>query len=287
MAVTSSLWSLRRFSPIKKAGLSLVRKAHNLRPISLTSDMAQISDGLWVGRNKHKLETHAGPEQTEGVSDPCSLVVAVVILAQLRHHQGLQTLPAFLDFKWAFDCANIPGMLVACFAAGIGGIDWLLMDDIMRSDKQCLQLHSFLSCIFAFVAGTAQGRTFSVHVFNALLKHLRGEIMVSVPSGINAQLPPFALSTLQVATSICLSVKGVPPFTCVPLLKEPAGNIVRLAGGEPWPRAAALTIQYLTELRFESDRPCWSSLGRLGSARSSMSMIPPWLVHLSALWHVS
>ena len=129
----------------------MVRKVSCLRPISLCCDMAQVIDALWLGRNADRLECFFGHSQTGGVSDPLSLVLALVIHAQLRAYQGMPTYWALLDQKWAFDVAIFEGMLSACFDAGVRCDDWLLLDDIFRMDRQCLQLHGFLSDIFVFL----------------------------------------------------------------------------------------------------------------------------------------
>ena len=106
----------------------------------------------------------------EGVHDPMSLVLALVLNAQLRAHQGPSTWWAFGDVRWAFDVARVAGMLVACFDASVCGARWLLLDDILTMDSQCLHLHGLLSVVFVLGVGTAQGKRFSVHVFNSLLR---------------------------------------------------------------------------------------------------------------------
>ena len=87
---------------------------NNLRPISLCCDLAQVSDALWIGRNAVLLGAFAGPEQTGGVSDPTSLVLALVLQAQIALFQGLPAYWALPNQKWAFDVAIIPGMLLTC-----------------------------------------------------------------------------------------------------------------------------------------------------------------------------
>ena len=108
-------------------------------------------------RNAQKLEDFAGLGQVGGSSDAISLVLAIVLLCQVRHHQGIatSTLLAILDLKWAFDLANIDGMLFSCPLASIEGLDWLLVDDILRMDHQVLELHGILTAVFALGVGTA------------------------------------------------------------------------------------------------------------------------------------
>ena len=56
------------------------------------------------------LERYCGPGQVGGISDAVSLVLALVIHAQLRGHQGLATFWAMLDLRWGFDVAITEGM---------------------------------------------------------------------------------------------------------------------------------------------------------------------------------
>ena len=111
MCLTSSLWSIRRFSLIRKSGPPVVRNSMHLRPISISSDMAQVQDALWLSRVSVLIDEYCGPAQVGGVSDPISLVIALVLLCQLRDHQGLPTYLALTDLQWAFDTASIDGML--------------------------------------------------------------------------------------------------------------------------------------------------------------------------------
>ena len=53
--------------------------------------MGQIQDALWMRRNVGRIQAFCGPAQVGGVSDPVSLVVALVLLGQLRASQGLST----------------------------------------------------------------------------------------------------------------------------------------------------------------------------------------------------
>ena len=197
--LTSSLWSLRQYRPLHKKGPMTVSKVANLRPISLCSDMAHVQDGLWMLRNKAKLVDYAGPAQTGGTMDPLSLVLGLVLHAQIRLGQSLDTFWAILDLKWAFDTAILLGMKTAVAEAGIKQLDWLLLDDIMDQDCQCLTLHGLLSPVFQLGCGTAQGRKFSVGVCNALLRNLFNEIEIVVPGGTRAVLPGFATELLSLA----------------------------------------------------------------------------------------
>ena len=136
MALTSSLWSLRRFTPIKKFGPSLVHSVECLQPISLCSDMAQVQNALWAKRNAAKFRKYCGDCQVGGVSDTISLVLALILLVQVRAYQGADTFLAFADLRWAFDVAIHSGMKVNAFLAGVVGTDWLLLHDILNADRQ-------------------------------------------------------------------------------------------------------------------------------------------------------
>ncbi|CAE8590209.1 unnamed protein product, partial [Polarella glacialis] len=202
MALTSTLWSLRCYSPIRKSGPSLVSKVEALRPISLCTDMAHVQDGLWMARNASNLSDYAGGEQCGGASDPQSLVLSLVIQAQLRLHQGLETFWALLDLRWAFDVASVAGMKINCWHAGVKRQDWLLIDDVLDMDTQCLQLHGCLSQLFKLRCGTAQGRKFSIHVFNGLLKWLREAVQSTLPTGLAACVPAWAVSAYHYANTL-------------------------------------------------------------------------------------
>ena len=109
-----------------------------------------------------------------------TLVLALVMHAQLRRHQGLDTFLGMADLQWAFDVADIPGMLLNLHAAGVSGEDWLLMDDILSQDIQRVTVHGITSSTFKLRCGTAQGRRFSVHVYNGLLRWLYDEVQAAV-----------------------------------------------------------------------------------------------------------
>jgi hypothetical protein len=152
--------------------------------------MAHVVDALWIARNRRKLELHAGPCQVGGISDAQSLILALVLLAQLRFYQGVATYLALLDLKWAFDVAVLWCMKLACAQAGIEGTDWLLIDDVLDVDTQCVHLHGLLSRLFTLGCGTAQGRRFSVHIFNGMLRWLYDEVERIIPGGTKALFQP-------------------------------------------------------------------------------------------------
>ena len=104
--LTSTHWSLRQFTPLRKGGAKVVRTTEQLRPISLVPDMASIQDALWLDRNASKLTDYHGSDQQGAVGDAIAILVALVIHAQLRAYLGLDTCWAMGDLKWAFDLAE-------------------------------------------------------------------------------------------------------------------------------------------------------------------------------------
>eukprot|EP00438_Fugacium_kawagutii_P003600 Skav221608 [mRNA] locus=scaffold1698:941151:944102:- [translate_table: standard] len=189
VGLTSSFWSLRQFAHIRKSGPKTVRSIKCLRPVSLVCDMAHVIDALWIQRNRQRLEMFAGPCQLGGVSSAILTVLALLLLAQARHHFGLATFLITLDLKWAFDVAPLDCMRLACIQAKIDFQSWLILDDILATDQQCVQLHGLLSSVFILGCGTAQGRRFSVHVFNSMLKWLADAVQAQVPHGVCLTVP--------------------------------------------------------------------------------------------------
>ncbi|CAK0859458.1 unnamed protein product [Prorocentrum cordatum] len=191
-----------------------------------------------------------------GVGDALALVVGLVLQAQLRHAQGLHTWWALADGKWAFDVASRHAMLLGVFQAGVRGPDWLILDDVMAQDHQCLCLHGLLSSVFMLLRGTAQGRCFSVHVFNAQLRGLADGLADVLPQGCSTIVPPFARAALLDA------VEDAPPVHCA---APPRGELQldgvvreasRLAAAymTPWPRARHFLSGALSELSSLADR---------------------------------
>ncbi len=193
--LTSSMWSSRLISPLRKAGPRIVRKLINLRPISQASDMAAVQDGLWLGRCKMCLEKFTGYSQLGGKLDTMAIIIAVVLHVQIRMFQGLTTYLLFADLKSAFDMADQRGMLVSCYLAGIVQIEWLLLDDFFRNDTAVISLGGVLSSALHLRAGTPQGRRFSVHVFTALLTLLK-DVLSSTCNPAQTVLPPFAADAI-------------------------------------------------------------------------------------------
>eukprot|EP00973_Karenia_brevis_P086800 12036747-Karenia_brevis.AAC.1 len=83
--------------------------------------------------------------------------------------------------------------------AGVKGKDWLLMDDILSMDCQVLEMHGILSDVFVLGCGTAQGRRFSLHVFNGLMRFFAGDLDRAVMGGPRTLLLPFAGRALRMA----------------------------------------------------------------------------------------
>ena len=269
VGLTSSLWSLRKFYPIRKMGPAVVRHVGHVRPISIGTDMAQIQDALWLMRNRALLEAYAGPAQVGGIAEPISLVLAIVVLAQLRAHYGLPTYLALTDMQWAFDVASVDGMLQGCYRALVLGRDWMLIDDVLAMDRQAVELHGVLSAVFVLGCGTAQGRRFSLHVFNGLLKAYADLLCSAVPGGVAAVPPPFARAALAEAAAI-----RYPDMTAVSTASHAVlGEVfhqlldVVCADRAPWHRASAAAAQLLATLVCQCDRAMvmeWLGTVRLG-----------------------
>ena len=209
--LTSSLWSLRLVSPIRKSGPALVRSLSCLRPVSICSDMAHVQDSLWLNRCRGRLLSFCGSDQLGGVSDVISLVIALVVHAQLRRHQGLWTYWPMADLQWAFDVAIFDGMLSCAYKAGIVGTDWLLLHDIIHSDTQQVSMMHLLSAEFKLAAGTAQGRPFSNAVFGVLLVWLRDLVASAVGGPTPAHMPTGADTALQIADALSTPVEILRP----------------------------------------------------------------------------
>ncbi len=204
VAMTSSLWATRRCQPIRKSGPRLVRKISCLRPVSLCCDLARVQDSLWLWRWFGTLMSFCGSDQVGGVSDPISPLLALVLHAQLRRQQGLQTIWAATDQQWAFDVANVQVMLCAAFVAGITGVDWLLLCDFLMHDQVRVQIAGVLSAAFSLQAGTGQGRPFSGAIFCGQVSLLRDEIAKSLRGGTCALIPQRVRAALHAASSMVL-----------------------------------------------------------------------------------
>ncbi|CAK0861138.1 unnamed protein product [Prorocentrum cordatum] len=174
--LTSNLWSARQISPLHKSGPRVVRQLNCLLPISISTLMASVVDGLWTSRNRRRLEAYCGVAQQGGVGDPLVLLIALLLHAQCRVAQGLPIYWAVTDLQWAFDVASHLAMLINAHLAGVRGTDSLLLEDFIASDRQFVALQSLASSSFELGGGTAQGRRFSVPVFNAQLKWLYHEV---------------------------------------------------------------------------------------------------------------
>ena len=207
-------------------------------------------------RDKLALIEFAGPAQTGGALDPVSL-------AQLR----FPTFWAVLDLKLAFDTAILPGMKVAVAEAGIGRLDWLLLDDIMDQDVQCLSLHGLLSPVFKLCCGTAQGRKFSVAVFKSLLIWLSDEVYKIVPDGSISLLPDFAGELLAQSQGRAATTGDCWSASSLDLPKDVSKAIPGLApvaGSMHQPNGQA-AVMALCSLRSSSERQlCLELLGEGG-----------------------
>ena len=61
----------------------------------------------------------AGPSQIGRVSGIQMLLLAILLLGQLRDYQDLPLYLAILDLRWAFDVARLDNMRLTYFEAGV------------------------------------------------------------------------------------------------------------------------------------------------------------------------
>ena len=256
LGLTSTLWSFRQISPIRKDGPKTVRSTAALRPISLATEMASVQDALWVARNARQLEDFCGPSQLGGVDDPLCLVVALILHAQMRAFHGLCTWCALADLRWAFDVANIPGMKLVAFLAGVTGLDWLLLDDFLDVDSPCVALHGLLSAAFTLACGTAQGRRFSVGVFNGLLRWLADLAHEVEPQGCVACPPPFRRRILMAVDATWPAQDKFTPSQWHQSSLAALDRIKALARDEqaPWPRTQSEFCEVAKRMPAHADR---------------------------------
>ena len=190
---------LREFAPIHKKGPLLVRSMGCLRPISMASELAAVLDGLILHRHGTTIQQFWGPNQCGGVYEALATVLAVILLCELRDHVGLLTFLAFADLATAFDVAAHDDLRAGVFLAGVRGRVWMLIDDLLRSDRARLRLAGTVTDCFKLAAGTAQGRRLSLHLFNCLMRFLHDAIGRRTPGVFVPSLSnhPFTVVNLQ------------------------------------------------------------------------------------------
>ena len=92
MCVTSSLWSLRKYSlDTNQAHASFAPPAGS-RPSASARTMPNSWTHLWVERQFPCIQEYCGVSQVGGISDPTSLVLAVVLLGKVRSCLAVATL---------------------------------------------------------------------------------------------------------------------------------------------------------------------------------------------------
>ncbi|CAE8713179.1 unnamed protein product, partial [Polarella glacialis] len=244
--LTAAEWSLRRFMPLRKCGPLMVRNADNLRPISLSTDVAAAQDALWLLRCRAVLEQFAGPEQVGGKSDVQSMLLAIVSHAQLRMRHGMPTYWVFADLRWAFELMTLDCLRLTCYEAGVVEDDWALVDEMLAQDRQCVQLLHYLSHTFALGRGAARGRKWSVHVVSSNMRWLRGDILnASLPA--RSQLPFFAQDVLQ-------ATEAKRPAGTGGNAGRPTMSTRGRRADPPWRRAEVLAAQLLSGMDTKSAR---------------------------------
>ena len=58
VGLTTTHWSIRVVSPLRKSGPKVVRRVACLRPVSIATEMASLQDALWLARNSAALVAH-------------------------------------------------------------------------------------------------------------------------------------------------------------------------------------------------------------------------------------
>ena len=119
------------------------------------------------------MDNYSGDSQVGGKSDPILLLVAIVLLAELCEFQGLDSYLVFLDLRCAFDTVTHDCIRAATFVAGIIETEWEMLDDMIKLDHQFVQLAGLLSPALQLVAGTAQGRRYSLPAVDGVMSWLR------------------------------------------------------------------------------------------------------------------
>ena len=84
-------------------------------------------------------------------------VLALTLLCQLRLSLGLLTILIFGDLQFAFDGTPHASMLWGAFTAGVCGRAWMLLDDLLGSDRSRVSLGDLVGLSFHLVNGAAQG----------------------------------------------------------------------------------------------------------------------------------
>ena len=181
LQLSPSTCLLREFVPLPKNGFKIITSCTNIRPISIVSDIAAITDGLMAIRIRAPLRQYWGEFQYGGTHEALMCVVVIVLIRQLRIAANLETYIPFGDIAAAFDGASRTEMLAGAFEAGVVSNFWMLLDDILRNDVCRLTLAGFLSDKFALQNGAAQGRKLSVDLFNCVMRRLHMILELSSP----------------------------------------------------------------------------------------------------------
>ena len=135
-------------------------------------------------------------------------------------------------------------------------MEWQLLDDFIFHERQFVQLAGVASAFFHLAAGTAQGRKFRVHVFNAMLRWL-SEACDAVGLSARALLPLFARDALDASHVLApVTLRVAPPAREPGRVKAAVDAIVAAAAAdsEPWRLARQQAIHQLAGLQSLTDR---------------------------------
>ena len=131
--LVASTWA-REISPLRKAGPEIVTDPINLRPVGYMGDLAGVFDALWLASVKEALDAYSGPLQAGGKHDAVLMVLGILMVLQIRFHQGLATLLEKVDLLHGFDLAWRDAVRLHLARAGVRGRAWLVADASMDDD---------------------------------------------------------------------------------------------------------------------------------------------------------
>ena len=179
--VACDLVCIRGLSPIKKGSANIISSIKSLRGICQASDLAAVTDLLFLHRHKKKLVAYWGPNQYGGIYEALAPVICLTLVAQLRMAAGLPMWANFADVEGGFDTIPKNDIRAGAFAAGVRGRSWMLMDDIFSRDLICISFLGFISKFVNMQAGIGQGRRRSLVDFNTASRPLHDTIIQHSP----------------------------------------------------------------------------------------------------------
>ena len=188
--IAANLTTMRGLNPVRKGTSNLITSSKALRPVCQATDMAAVTDCLYLSRHKNKIMQYWGNNQYGGRFESLAPVVSVVLLGQLRIQAGLPLWLNFGDEEGGFDVVPKNDIRLGAFLAGVCGRSWMLLDDILSQDAVCIALMGLVSAFHSPEAGVGQGRRRSLSDFNLAARPLH-DLVTS--AGPGAAMPSSAL----------------------------------------------------------------------------------------------